>query len=141
MKKTQALLMSLFVIGLALCLLMVILFESNLLVAGGLTTYSQTEFLLTTLMELTTLGSVFLALRLFKFEKIHHDLCTRKESALQKWGVLRLLLLIGPMMINTLLYYLFMNPTFGYMAIIELLCLPFVFPSMNRCITETTEVE
>jgi len=141
MKKTQTLLMAIFVISLALCLLMVILFESNILATGGLTSDKQTEFLLTTLMELTTLGSVFLALRLFKFEKIHRDLCTRKEAALQKWGILRLLLLIGPMMINTLLYYLFMNPTFGYMAIIELLCLPFVFPSMNRCISETTEVE
>jgi len=32
-----------------------------------------------------------------------------------------------------------MNPAFGYMAIIQLLCLPFVYPSLNRCIAETEE--
>ena len=36
-------------------------------------------------------------------------------------------------------FYIYMNPTFGYLAIILLLCLPFVFPSQSRCIAETTE--
>jgi hypothetical protein len=34
-----------------------------------------------------------------------------------------------------------MNTTFGYLAIILLLCLPFVFPTLNRCIAETTAEE
>ena len=58
-----------------------------------------------------------------------------------KLGMLRLSLLLIPMQVNTLLYYLYMNPAFGYMAIILLLCLPFVYPSMNRCLDETTEEE
>ena len=32
-----------------------------------------------------------------------------------------------------------MNTTFGYMAIIQFLCLPFVFPSAGHCLAETTE--
>jgi hypothetical protein len=32
-----------------------------------------------------------------------------------------------------------MNTTFGYLGIILLLCLPFVFPSLSRCEAETTE--
>ena len=55
------------------------------------------------------------------------------------WGMLRLLVLEVPMVVNTYLYYMFMNPTFGYLAIILLLCLPFVMPTVGRCIDETTE--
>jgi hypothetical protein len=32
-----------------------------------------------------------------------------------------------------------MNTTFGYMAIIGLLCLPFVFPTMSRCEAEVED--
>ena len=58
---------------------------------------------------------------------------------MSKWGMLRLLILEAPMVIDTLLYYIYMNTTFGYLAIILLLCLPFVFPSLNRCLAETSE--
>jgi hypothetical protein len=37
------------------------------------------------------------------------------------------------MMVNTWLYYMFMNVAFGYMAIILLLSLMFVYPSKVRC--------
>ena len=58
---------------------------------------------------------------------------------MMKWGTIRLLILEVPMLVNTLLYYIYMNTTFGYMAIILLLCLPFVFPSLNRCLAETSD--
>jgi hypothetical protein len=32
-----------------------------------------------------------------------------------------------------------MNTTFGYLGIMLLLCLPFVFPSVGRCLAETSE--
>ena len=100
-------------------------------------TDKQSEFLLTFLMELATLGCAFLALRLFKFEKIHQELTTGKAAALRSWGMIRLLMLLVPLWADTLLYYLYMNTTFGYLGIILALCLPFVYPSMNRCETET----
>ena len=54
-----------------------------------------------------------------------------------KWGMSRLLILEVPMVIDTLLYYIYMNTTFGYLGIMLLLCLPFVFPTLNRCLDET----
>jgi hypothetical protein len=51
--------------------------------------------------------------------------------------LIRLLMLLVPLWADTLLYYLYMNTTFGYLGIILALCLPFVYPSMNRCETET----
>ena len=49
------------------------------------------------------------------------------------------MLLLAPMVANTYLYYLYMNTTFGYMAIIGLLCTPFVFPTMSRCEAEVED--
>ena len=141
MKQTQKMLMGVFVGIVVILAIIVVLFETDIIIPGGLSDDVQSEFLFTTVMELATLGCAFLALRLFKFGSVHADLVGRKEAALQKWGVTRLLLLGVPLLFNTLLYYLYMKPTFGYLAIILLLCLPFVFPSMGRCIAETTEEE
>lgn len=116
---------------------LVVLFETDILPSGLMATEKQTEFLLTTLMELLTLPSVYMALRLFKFDKVHQDLVTRKADGLRRWGLIRLAILLLPMPLNTVLYYLFMNTTFGYMAIILAICLPFVYPSEARCEAET----
>lgn len=141
MEKTQKILMAFFLGLLAVALLMVVLYETDVLEAGVLADSKQTEFIATTTMEITTLAGVFLALRLFKFRAIHQNLVSQKAPALLKWGLLRLVLLEGQMLCNTYLYYMYMAPTFGYMAIIQLLCLPFVWPSMERCMAETTEEE
>ena len=137
MKETKNLLMGVFVAGIVLPLIIVCLYETEVVVPGLLATDKQSEFLLTFLMELMTLGCAFLALRLFKFEKIHQELTTGKAVALRSWGMIRLLMLLVPLWADTLLYYLYMNTTFGYLGIILALCLPFVYPSMNRCETET----
>lgn len=44
----------------------------------------------------------------------------------------RVLLLGIPMFANTLLYYAFMSPRFGYMAIILLLCMLCIYPSIDN---------
>ena len=137
MKETKNLLMGVFVAGIVLVLAIVCFYEQELIVPGLLATDKQSEFLMTFLMELLTLGCAFLALRLFKFEKIHQELITGKAAALRNWGMIRLLMLLVPLWADTLLYYLYMNTTFGYLGIILALCLPFVYPSMNRCETET----
>ena len=139
MKETKKLLMTFFVSGIVLVLMIVCLYETEVVVPGLLATDKQSEFLLTFLMELMTLGCAFFGLRLFKFEKIHQELITGKAVALRKWGMIRLLLLLLPLWADTLLYYIYMNPTFGYLGIILALCLPFVYPSMNRCEAETEE--
>lgn len=141
LKKTQQFLMTMFAGLLALTLIVVVLYETDVLPAGMNALNKEVEFMLLTIMELSTFGSVFLALKFFKFKQIHQSLITEKASALLKYGSLRLLLLELPMLSNTLFYYMYMNTTFGYMAIILLICMPFVIPTMNRCIAETTEDE
>lgn len=116
---------------------LIVLFETDVLPSGLMATEKQTEFLLTTLMELLTLASVYMSLRLFKFDKVHQELVTLKADGLRRWGLIRLGILLLPMPLNTVLYYLFMNTTFGYMAIILAICLPFVYPSEARCEAET----
>lgn len=141
MKQVSKQLMLVYTLLVAVALVIVLLYELDVLEAGVLADSKQTEFIAMTTMELTSLAAAFLGLRLFKFPKIHESLVTQKEPALLKWGMLRLLVLEVPMVSNTYLYYIYMNTTFGYLAIILLLCLPFVFPSVNRCMAETTEEE
>ena len=135
MKKVSKQLMMIYVLLVIVALAIVALYESGLLESGALADSKQTEFVAMTAMELTTLCAAFLGLRLFKFSKIHAELVSQQEPAMLKWGMLRLLILEVPMVCNT---YIYMNPTFGYLAIILLLCLPFVFPTLNRCLAETT---
>ena len=125
---------------LALALTVVVLFETDVLMFGYYAgSGEQAEFLLTTMMELLTLAVIPLALKLFKFPRVHADLVSRKAEALRKWGLLRLLMLLVPLLVNTLLYYAYANVAFGYMAIIQVIVLPFVYPSMERCQSETEE--
>lgn len=138
MKHTYYILMTLFVGILVLTGIIVLLFETDILIAGMAVGNAQKEFVMTIIMELLTLGQIWLALRLFKFKMVKQDLIARKEVALRKWGILRLLLLAIPMLFNALFYEIFLNTTFGYLAIILLFCQPFVYPSLARCEAEVT---
>ncbi len=124
---------------LALTIGFVLLYETDTLESGLLAEDKQSEFFLTFMMELLSLCAAFLGLRLFKFAFVHAELVTHPEPAMLKWGIIRLLILEVPMLIDTLLYYIYMNTTFGYLGIMLLLCLPFVFPSVGRCLAETSE--
>ena len=141
MKETRNQLMAVMVFAVLVAIGAVVLYETGIMESGLFEEHKNSEFILTALMELITLGGVFIALRLFKFQKVHQDLLTNKEHALFRWGILRLALLLIPMVANTYFYYMFMNTTFGYMAIIQLLCLPFVFPTMSRCQAEVESGE
>ena len=140
MKQISKKLMVVYVTFLALTLSIIVLYETACLEPGIFATEEQSKFLLTTLMELGSLAAAPFGLRLFKYKAIHADLLNRKEPAMMKWGLIRLLILEVPMVADTLLYYIYMNTTFGYLAMILLLCLPFVFPTKNRCVAETTEM-
>ncbi len=140
MKKVKNTLTVLLWTVLALALIVVVLFETDVLMFGYYAgSGEQAEFLLTTMMELLTLAVIPLALKLFKFPRVHADLVSRKAEALRKWGLLRLLMLLVTLLVNTLLYYAYANVAFGYMAIILVIVLPFVYPSMERCQSETEE--
>lgn len=129
--------MAFYIAQIALALIVIVLFETDVLPVGVKAGDKQSDFVMVALMEIISLGAAFLGLRLFKFKPIHDDLVSRHEPAMWKWGMSRLLILEMPMVIDTLLYYIYMNTTFGYLGIMLLLCLPFVFPSLNRCLDET----
>lgn len=131
--------MSLFWGCIVLAVLLAVLFETELLPKAVWQDYASQEVMTRMIMELVTLAMIPLSLYLFKFGHVHADLLKRKEKALNLWGVLRLLMLLVPMIVNTLLYYMFMQTTYGYMAIILLICLPFVYPSLGRCKADTEE--
>jgi hypothetical protein len=69
------------------------------------------KFILTTFMELATLAAVYAGLRLYRRNK---------------W--LRLAIIVVPLLLNTLLYIVYAMPLFFYMAVMLLLCIPFVWP-------------
>ena len=131
--------MAFYIAQIALALVIIVLFETDVLPVGVKADDKQSDFVMAAVMEIVSLGAAFLGLRLFKFRPVHDDLVARREPAMWKWGIIRLLILEVPMVVDTLLYYWYMNTTFGYLAVMLLLCLPFVFPSLNRCLAETSD--
>ena len=63
-----------FITSIILPLAIVVLFETDIIALGIMAGDTQSEFLLTSTMELVSLAFIFLALRLFKFGFIHADL-------------------------------------------------------------------
>ena len=138
MKKVKSILQFEFWIPVVLSLLLVFLFETEILESGLLGGDKSLEFVMASVMELATICAIPLALYLFRLPKIHAQLHSeRREGSLLRWGACRLSLLCVPMVANTLLYYLFMHVAFAYLAIILLLSLCFVYPSLERCLDET----
>ena len=138
MKRTYNVLNTIFIVSLCISAAMVLLFETDILPDGVChTATGAAEFVWATVMELLTICVIPVALRLFRFGSIARRLVS--AEALLSWGSLRLLMLCVPMVLNTLLYYMFMLPSFGYMAIILFLSIFFVFPSMERCVGDVAE--
>lgn len=139
MQQTQRTLTIIFLSIVALAALMVLLFETNVLEPGSLAGRDMLEFNVLSVVELFTVCAIPLALRLFKFKKVHRQLVARPASKLKSWGTLRLLMLGLPLLASVLFYYLFfMKAAFGYLAIILLLSMLFVWPSKGKCEAETT---
>lgn len=138
MKRTVRILQAIFCTSIAIGAVMVALFETNVLLEGDLSGNDVVEYYWTLAMELTTIVAIPLALRLFRFGGVRRRLLADNASLLP-FALLRMGLLALPMLANCLLYYLFMSTTFGYMGIICLLCMTFVYPSANRCKEEVNE--
>ena len=134
--RVQRVLMTLFISTITLSVLMALAFVTDIVPKGLLAGETQSGFLCMSLMELLTLFVGWMALRLFKMKKVHDDLVGRGAVALQKWGVLRLAMLDLTLLFNVLFYGLFNHTTFFYLAVILFICLPFVYPSLNRCQSE-----
>ncbi len=135
MIETQKKLLAVFCSQIVCAVIVSILFETSLLpdgLAAGIG--GNIEFGVTSAMQIVTLCAIPVSLRLFKFGIIKRQLTTEHE--LGKWSMARILILSDLMIANTLLYYLFLNASFGYMAIILLLCMFFVVPTKERWMTD-----
>lgn len=69
------------------------------------------QFVLTTVMELGTMAAVYLGLRLYRRNQ---------------W--LRLAIIVVPLLADTLLYIIYGTAAFFYLAVMLVICLPFVWP-------------
>ena len=130
--NTEKKLRNLLIVTVAVPLLAAIVYECDVLPTGVFAGNAQEEFLAVTFMELLTIVMIPLALRLFKAKDVERKVEEGDTSALRKWGALRILMITVPLLLNTMGYYLFMNTTFGYMALILLICLPFVYISPKK---------
>ena len=141
MEKTVRQLRTLFFCSIAVALIIVILFETELILPGSLALNTRQCFVVATIMELLTIVIIPFALRLFKFKKINSLLTDEDQrwENLLSYGSMRILMLSVPMIVNTLCYYLFMSTAFAYLAIILFLCMFFVYPSVDKCVAETTK--
>lgn len=69
------------------------------------------QFVLTTFMELISMAAAYLGLRLYK----------------KSWK-LRMAIVAIPLLVNVLLYIVYRTTPFFYMAVVLLICIPFVWP-------------
>jgi len=113
-------------------ILLVLLFENNVFSTGLYADNKPADFLFTTILDVLTICCIPLALRLIKDKTMKKYDVPRRMQIYRRKAMLRLLLLGCPLLVNTFLYYLFMNVAFGYMAIILFLCLLFIIPTKER---------
>lgn len=139
LKQVQRILMTNFLFMVVVALLLVALYELELLEPTDLAGDGALVFVITVIMEFVTIVVIPVALKLFSLKAVHRKLVSRKGDALLQWGTARINMLCLPMLVNTFMYYQTMAPAFGYMAIILFLCLFFIYPSMSRCVAETEE--
>ena len=130
--NTEKKLRNLLIVTVAVPLLAAIVYECDVLPTGVFAGNAQEEFLAVIFMELLTIVMIPLALRLFKAKDVERKVEEGDTSALRKGGALRILMITVPLLLNTMGYYLYMNTTFGYMALILLICLPFVYISPKK---------
>ena len=132
MNKTNSLLRTVLIANVGVAVVIAALYELDILPSGMFTGRPQDEFLSTISMELITIVFIPVALRLFKTKDVEKRLEEGNIKAFRKWGLVRILMITVPLVLNTLLYYSFMNTTFGYMALILLICLPFIYPAVRK---------
>ena len=132
MKKTVNILRTLFIASVGIAVVVAALYELDILPSGVLADRLQDEFLCTIAMELVTIVFIPIALRLFKTKDVDRRLDEGDIKTFKTWSIVRILMITVPLLMNTLLYYIFMNTTFGYMALILLICLPFIYPATRK---------
>lgn len=138
-RKIRNILLTVFMFFISVTIIIIVLHETDIILNGALTGNKNSEFIVLTVMELLTIALIPISLKLLKTKHVRKDMASSHGKNMLKWSMLRLCLIGVPMIANLLLYYSYMNVAFGYMAIIGLLCMFFIYPSMDKCTNENTE--
>lgn len=141
MEKVSKILRACFYAVCAVALLIVVVFETDIATPGTLGGKSGAEFSVLMAMELFTVVLIPLSLYFFRWKPVRKNLLESPAQSLLTWGIVRLAMLAFLLVGNTLCYYLYMNASFGYLAIITAICMVFIYPSVGRCVQETTAGE
>lgn len=140
MKETQRKLLIAFFAPVIMAVIIIVLYETECLMPGNLPD-PTVNFLAGTVMVLLTIGSIPFALYMFRIPKIHRQLTDDAQKAPQRlltFGMLRMMMLAVPMVVNIWFYYFFSFTTsYFYMAVILFLSMFFIYPSTDRCLAET----
>ena len=138
MEKVSRILKKLFYGILAVALLIVVVFETGLLTPGSLGGDKAAEFPILTAMELLTVCLIPFSLYLFRVKSVRQNLLAAPAQSMLTWGFVRMAMLAFLLVVNVVCYYLYMNASFGYMAIIAAISMLFIYPSIGRCKEETS---
>lgn len=133
--NTTKRLLFLFYCLVVLAVALVVVGEMGLIELSGVDAGTEVEFCVLSAMELLTVCSLPVALKMFKLKKVTGWIGddTERYSAA---SIVRLLMIGVPMIVDIACYYVFMSVAFAYMAIISVLCLTFVYPSDGRRLEE-----
>ena len=134
--KTQQFLNVLFYGSIILALTFVLLFETDILIGGGLADNRSADFLCAVFLELLSICAIPVAFRL-----VRPGQSNLSRISYERRAILRLLMLSLPMVVNTFAYYSFMGVHYGYMAIILFICLFFVMPTKSRFEREQADLQ
>lgn len=125
----------------ALTLLIIILFETEIIVPGFFSDEDNVQLFVGMIMVIVVLAFIPSSLYLFKTKHVHgllHDDESSASRHLLFWGTIRMMMLCVPMVVCMFLYYAFgLNVRFFYLSVICALCLFMVYPSLGRCLHET----
>ncbi len=138
MDKTRKILIFAFLLPVVLSGVLAVVYELELLLPGNLAGNATVEVIGVGAMELLTICLIPVALRLFKREPVRRQLQQHPAEELRRWGLIRIAMIGGPVLVNTWLYYQTLNVAPGYLAIIGLLTMFFIYPSAARCQQDTT---
>ena len=137
MKRIQKILQINYFLNLIIVLLWIVLNENDVLnIVGSAHENTNSDFLSASIMEVITICFIPVSLRLFRFGAIRQAIKDDNPPLLHTffaYSLVRLEMLLMPMLVNAVLYYVFMNVAFGYMAIILFLSTLFIFPTQERC--------
>lgn len=139
MGKIKNILTGEYIFFIVVAVIITVLCENDIIHNGIFADNKQAEFISLSIMELVTIISIPVSMKLPNIKKVKEHIKANPDKNILRWGTLRLNLIGIPLIINTLLYYFYMHVAFGYMAIIGLICLAFIYPGKEIHINESSE--